>query len=169
MLKEVRRGPCLLAFPFNTDIMIAIFVSLHIKDSVLTCLCPTLTSPVGNTDIYSPPNQDFGVSSIETHPDYRADDLCNDLVIIEPSFQCSVVLQELSCNLLRKMNCCRGRFDDKSWLLQALVTLVGSVDTAQVNIGLSCLPNQSDTYVYMSTTWRKNNEYLQIWSIYMIM
>ena len=69
--------------------MIAIFVSLHTKDSVLTCLCPTLTSPVGNTDIYSPPNQDFGVSSIETHPDYRADDLCNDLVIIEPSFQCS--------------------------------------------------------------------------------
>ena len=45
------------------------------------------------------------------------------------------------------MNCCRGRFEDKSWLLQALVTLVGSVDTAQVNIGLSCLPNQSDTYV----------------------
>ena len=27
------------------------------------------------------------------------------------------------------------------------MTLEGSVDTAQVNIGLSCLPNQSDTYV----------------------
>ena len=85
------------------------------------------------------------------------------------SHRSSVVLRELSSNLLRTMNCCRGRFEDKSWLFQALVTLEGSVDTAQVNIGLSCLPNQSDTYVYMSTTWRKNIEYLQIWSIYMIM
>jgi len=64
--------------------------------------------------------QDLGVSSITIHPDYRANDLCNDL---------------------------------------ALITLTGTANTDQVNVGLSCLPNSSDIYLVndcVVTGWGKD-------------
>merc|ERR1719234_1456177 len=81
-----------------------------------------LTARVGEWDASTTVDnkQDLGVSSITIHPDYRADDLCNDL---------------------------------------ALLTLTETANTAQVNVGLSCIPNPSDTYLVndcVVTGWGKD-------------
>ena len=39
---------------------------------------------------------------------------------------------------------------EKDFSFQALLTLTGAANTDQVNVGLSCLPNPSDTYVNRS-------------------